>query len=130
MAHPLYVSPFKVVAVEGGGGICEMLISRSRFDFGVAGGVIRRNAGIIQCNRVFMLLEYKPKSLRTPSCLAELKTSELNHWSPCFGTPGTPRRWRGLDLSRQVALSLCVAHQVRKVTTRADHCATTISYEL
>ena len=48
MAHPLYVSPFIVVAAGRGGGICEMLISRSRFDLGVAGGVIRRNAGIIQ----------------------------------------------------------------------------------
>ena len=76
-----------------------------------------------------MFLEYKPISLRTPSCLAELETSELNHWSPCFGTPGTLRRWKGLRFE-QVALSLCVAHQVRKVTTRADHCATAISYEL
>ena len=96
MAHPLYVSPYTVVAVDRGGGICEMLISRSRFDLGVAGGVILRNAGIIQCNRVFMLLEYKPISFRTPSCLAVLETSELNHWSPCIGTPGTLRRWRGL----------------------------------
>ena len=38
MAHPLHVSPFIVVAADRGGGICEMLISRSRFDLGSPAG--------------------------------------------------------------------------------------------